>query len=689
MRTIQRLIWATFGAWRPLEYRKFSGRNGEIEPGATPEASAPNERRVKSGVFLGAAGLLLAMQTLQAQQSILGTNLIVNAGAEAGAAGTDLKTPVASIPGWTTQSGKPTVLAYNETGYVQLTNRTPPNPGFQYFAAAFPSTPAVISQTIDVSSASSLIDAGNAEFVAGAYLGNIDTLSVGTQMAVAFQNAKGQTFNTVTVGPLMFPFAGGSIGMFFQQQIGLVPVGTTQITVSLTLQDGNLDAGVADNLSLVLTQAGSTPALGKNLVVNPGAELGPSAVLPAGAVYVPGWSTTQYEGSVAPYGGAGWISTQAPGPADRGTNLFCGWIDGADLYQDIDVSAAASAIDSGQVTYVVSGWLGGSSGPRDAANLTYLFFDWSGKQLLPTAQLAPGSFNGYSLIELQNTGTLPAGTRRVRIDVTFPASDSMADDIGFALSAPGAPPVLIPGGIVSAAAFGGFPAIAPGSWIEIYGDNLFSGAPQQWTLSEFTNDVAPTSVGGVTVSIGGRAAFIDYVSSGQVNALVPSNATVGPSSITLTNANGTSGSIPIYVNTTEPGVLAPANFAIGGKQYIAALFSDGQTFALPQNALPGVPSRPAQAGDVLTIYGVGFGPVSGGFTAGTVVTANNSLTTPVAVSFGSISAVITYDGLAPSFTGLYQFDVVVPNGIAANAAEPISFSLGGVKGTQTLYIAVQ
>jgi uncharacterized protein (TIGR03437 family) len=92
---------------------------------------------------------------------------------------------------------------------------------------------------------------------------------------------------------------------------------------------------------------------------------------------------------------------------------------------------------------------------------------------------------------------------------------------------------------------------------------------------------------------------------------------------------------------------------------------------------------------VLTIYGVGFGPVSGGFTAGTVVTANNSLTTPVAVSFGSISAVITYDGLAPSFTGLYQFDVVVPNGIAANAAEPISFSLGGVKGTQTLYIAVQ
>ncbi|MGA1996749.1 MAG: hypothetical protein ABSH45_13310 [Bryobacteraceae bacterium] len=42
----------------------------------------------------------------------------------------------------------------------------------------------------------------------------------------------------------------------------------------------------------------------------------------------------------------------------------------------------------------------------------------------------------------------------------------------------------------------------------------------------------------------------------------------------------------------------------------------------------------------------------------------------------------------PSFTGLYQFNVVVPN-VAANGALPISFSLGGVKGTQTLFIAVQ
>jgi uncharacterized protein (TIGR03437 family) len=84
---------------------------------------------------------------------------------------------------------------------------------------------------------------------------------------------------------------------------------------------------------------------------------------------------------------------------------------------------------------------------------------------------------------------------------------------------------------------------------------------------------------------------------------------------------------------------------------------------------------------------VGFGPVSGGFTAGTIVTAQNALTAQFQVQFGAATAVATYDGLAPSFTGLYQFNVTVPT-VTANNAEPISFTLSGAKGPQTLYIAV-
>jgi uncharacterized protein (TIGR03437 family) len=47
----------------------------------------------------------------------------------------------------------------------------------------------------------------------------------------------------------------------------------------------------------------------------------------------------------------------------------------------------------------------------------------------------------------------------------------------------------------------------------------------------------------------------------------------------------------------------------------------------------------------------------------------------------------SYEGLAPNFTGLYQFNVVVPNVPSGNA--PLTFSLGGVSGTQALYLALQ
>jgi uncharacterized protein (TIGR03437 family) len=543
-----------------------------------------------------------------------------------------------------------------------------------------------MTQAIDVSSAASQISAGNVKFTASAYLGSIGGLSRGTEMDVAFQNGNGQTFSTTKVGPLIFPFAGAdSNGMFFQQQIGLVPAGTVTITVTLTLQDGNYDTGVADSLSLVLSQLSTTAMLGVNLIVNGGAETGPAIPLPAPTEYVPGWSTMTKGASVAPYGGAGWVSTTDPGPPDRGVNVFCGWQDSTDLFQDIDVSGAASLIDAGQVTYQVAGWLGGVSSPY--AVLTYLFFDWSGNQLAPTAQLSPAR-GATGLVEIGDSGTLPAGTRRVRISLSFQSSDSLADNIQFTLSAPGAPPVITAGGIVSASDFGGFASIAPGTWIEIYGTNL-TASTLALSGSNFVNGVAPTQLGDVTVSVGGAAAFVDYISPSQVNVLVSSDAPAssGTVDITITNSNGTSDPYGIYINPTQPGLLAPAAFVVNNKQYVAAQHAD-QTFVLPANAIPGVASSPATPGETITIYGIGFGPVSDGTTAGTIVTVEDTLSTSIQFLFGNTPAMLSYDGLAPGLTGLYQFDVVVPNVNTSNAM-PFSFNLGGTPGGQTLYIAVQ
>jgi uncharacterized protein (TIGR03437 family) len=242
--------------------------------------------------------------------------------------------------------------------------------------------------------------------------------------------------------------------------------------------------------------------------------------------------------------------------------------------------------------------------------------------------------------------------------------------------------------VVSAAAYGGFSAVAPGSWVEIYGSNLAPDT-RQWAGGDFNGNSAPTSLDGVTVNIGGQLAFIDYISSGpgQINAQLPSNiATGGTLQVTVTNDSVTSPPFNITANPTKPGLLAPAAFQIGGKQYVVALLPDG-TYVLPPGSIAGLASRQAKPGETIVMYGIGFGSTAPDFPAGQIVTANNQLALPLQLLFGQTPAQLSYDGLAPGYVGLYQFDVVVP-GVASSDLVPLTFNLGGVAGTQTLYIAV-
>jgi uncharacterized protein (TIGR03437 family) len=249
-------------------------------------------------------------------------------------------------------------------------------------------------------------------------------------------------------------------------------------------------------------------------------------------------------------------------------------------------------------------------------------------------------------------------------------------------------PVVAGGGVISASGFGAFQSIAPGSWIEIYGTNL-SLDSRSWATSDFQGNTGPTTLDGVTVTVGGQAAYIDYISGGQVNAQVPFNVPTGQQQLVVKNAVGSSASYTVTVNPTQPGLFAPASFKVGGLQYAGAVFLDGVTFALPPGAVPGIASQRATPGQTIVLYGVGFGTVSPSIPAGQIETsANNMLSLPLQVSIGGVQATVSFGGLAPNAVGLYQFNVTVPN-IPASDKAALTFSLGGTSGSQTLYIAVQ
>jgi uncharacterized protein (TIGR03437 family) len=247
-------------------------------------------------------------------------------------------------------------------------------------------------------------------------------------------------------------------------------------------------------------------------------------------------------------------------------------------------------------------------------------------------------------------------------------------------------PLINPGGVVSASAYGKFSSIAPGSWIEIYGLELASDS-RQWTADDFNGVNAPTSLDGTKVTIGGQAAFIDYVSPTQVNAQVPSTVGTGPQAVVVSAKNVASVPYSINVNPEQPGLLAPPGFAISGYQYVVALFSDG-AYALPPDKIAGLPARRARPGDYITLYGVGFGPVTPNVPAGQSAPLTTALSSPLRVFLGQVEATLTYAGLAPTYVGLYQFNVLVPN-VPSSDTVPLTFTLNGAQGTQTLYIAVQ
>ena len=234
--------------------------------------------------------------------------------------------------------------------------------------------------------------------------------------------------------------------------------------------------------------------------------------------------------------------------------------------------------------------------------------------------------------------------------------------------------------VATASAFGAYQAVAaPGSYVEIYGSNL-AGTTRGWTTADFTAAGAPTSLDGVSVSVDGTPAYVSYVSPTQVNAEVPDRVSAGVVSVTVSYQNQTGPSVPLTINTLEPGLFAPATFNISGRQYAAAVHS--ATGAFVSETAPAIP------GETLIFYGIGFGLIAEGRVAGQIATGQTSLVNPFSMTIGGSPGAVPYAGLAPELVGVYQFNVVVPASLSAGD-RAIQFALNGSPVTlQTLFLPV-
>ena len=81
-------------------------------------------------------------------------------------------------------------------------------------------------------------------------------------------------------------------------------------------------------------------------------------------------------------------------------------------------------------------------------------------------------------------------------------------------------PAITAGGTVNAGS--GAAGFSQGSWIALYGTNLAASA-RTLAASDVVNGQLPVTLGGVSVQISGKAAFLLYVSPTQINALAPAD----------------------------------------------------------------------------------------------------------------------------------------------------------------------
>lgn len=249
-------------------------------------------------------------------------------------------------------------------------------------------------------------------------------------------------------------------------------------------------------------------------------------------------------------------------------------------------------------------------------------------------------------------------------------------------------PAITENGIVSASAFGGLNYATRGSYIEIYGSNL-AGTERAWEGGDFADGKAPTALSGVSVTVGGVPAFVNFISAGQVNVQVPQTAPLGDAVPVVVTYRGIPSKVAnIAIKSLAGGLLAPSSFKVGDTQFAAAVHATTNRF-VSNGSIPETGNEPAKPGETIIFYGTGFGAVnpSSFQYAGTVASEIMSVAADVKFKIGDRDAAVHYAGLSPGLVGVYQFNVTVPAD-APSGDLPVAVTLAGEAIPQNLFLSV-
>jgi uncharacterized protein (TIGR03437 family) len=238
----------------------------------------------------------------------------------------------------------------------------------------------------------------------------------------------------------------------------------------------------------------------------------------------------------------------------------------------------------------------------------------------------------------------------------FPPQDMLVDYVRVYQTATitAATPVITPGRVVNAASYLG--TIAPGGLATLYGENLADATYQVSATPNF-----PTSVGDVTVSVGGVNAPLTFVSPTQINFQVPWETSPGMVvNVIVTRSTVDSNAEPITIAATAAPSMFLSEFTNGvawvtgaGCATTECAVTEGAEYTLWANGL-GPKNSPEQDG-VAAIYSGSLTPLE---VPGSPASCQ--------LTIGGQPATVVYCGAAPGEI-IDQVNFIYPSGVSTSS----------------------
>jgi len=352
------------------------------------------------------------------------------------------------------------------------------------------------------------------------------------------------------------------------------------------------------------------------------------------------------------------VSAQTQIPMGQGARLdFGSWSDGGASNHVITVTQNYAVVGASYNTFYQ---LSATSNPGNGSAFKFSpsssdMFYKQGTQVTVTSSPNPGFKFGHWSGDL--TGSYQSGV------VTMSAPDSVVAEMITV-------PYIAPAGISNGVGQTPSAAVAPGSIISIFGQNLAS-VVQVGPVNPLAQTIA-----GTTVTINESILPLLFVSPQQINAQLPSSLSDGNYTLEVQNVGQSEISGTLTIARDAPGLFFST---IQSTAYAMAFHADGAMVTT---------SSPAAAGETISLLGTGFGPyqtpvLDGFFPLNPLPAVVDS----VVLSVGSTKPTPTSTA-APGFTGIVSTQFQVPAGLPSGTSVPVLVTINGVD-SNTVMLPIQ